>query len=125
MPLIGTGKSLTAAAIAENFKNNYRIIVLVKNKLLELNFKNELFTGNLKTTWNKKEEVRPFFTPVADLSYIYGTPVRPEGEERPAGSAGRTAAEEAGDRRRRGEGRCRARAQRGQRPPRQLLLSIY
>jgi len=46
-----------------------------------MNFKNELFTGNLKSTWNKKQEVRPFFTPVADLSYIYGTPVRPEGEE--------------------------------------------
>jgi hypothetical protein len=46
-----------------------------------MNFKNELFTGNLKSTWNKKDEVRPFFTPVADLSFVYGTPVRPEGEE--------------------------------------------
>ena len=46
-----------------------------------MDFKNELFTGNLKSTWNKKQEVRPFFTPVADLSYIYGTPVRPEEED--------------------------------------------
>uniref|UniRef100_A0A6C0LR06 Uncharacterized protein n=1 Tax=viral metagenome TaxID=1070528 RepID=A0A6C0LR06_9ZZZZ len=46
-----------------------------------MNFKNELFTGNLKTTWNKKQEIRPFFTPVADLSYIYGSPVRSEEEE--------------------------------------------
>lgn len=46
-----------------------------------MRFKNELFTGNLKDTWNKKQEVRPFFTPVADLSFIYGTPIRTEEEE--------------------------------------------
>lgn len=46
-----------------------------------MNRKNELFTGNLKTEWNKKQEVRPHFAPVADLSYIYGTPVRAETEE--------------------------------------------
>lgn len=46
-----------------------------------MNYKNELFTGNLKSTWNKKTEVRPHFTPVADLSFIYGTPVRPEEEK--------------------------------------------
>ena len=46
-----------------------------------MNYKNELFTGNLKSTWNKKTEVRPHFTPVADLSYIYGTPARVEEEK--------------------------------------------
>ena len=40
--------------------------------------KTELFTGNLRTDWKKKEEVRPHFTPVADMSYMYGTPVRRE-----------------------------------------------
>lgn len=46
-----------------------------------MNYKNELFTGNLKSSWNKKQEVRPHFTPVADMTYIYGTPVRPESED--------------------------------------------
>lgn len=39
---VGVGKTLTAISIAENFKRNYRIIVLIKNKNLELNFRNEL-----------------------------------------------------------------------------------
>lgn len=39
---VGVGKTLTAIAIAENFKEYYNILVLVKNKSLELNFKREL-----------------------------------------------------------------------------------
>ena len=38
----GTGKTMTAISIAENFKNDYKILVVVKNKLLVSNFKNEL-----------------------------------------------------------------------------------
>lgn len=39
---VGVGKTLSAISIAENFKDNYNIMVLVKNKSLELNFKKEL-----------------------------------------------------------------------------------
>lgn len=46
-----------------------------------MNYKNELFTGNLVSSWNKKQEVRPLFAPVADMSYVYGTPVRREEED--------------------------------------------
>lgn len=45
-----------------------------------MDFKNELFTGNFKQTWNKKKEMAPHFKPEANLSYIYGTPVRSEDE---------------------------------------------
>lgn len=38
----GLGKTLTAISIAEKFKKSYRIIVFVKNKILEANFKKEL-----------------------------------------------------------------------------------
>ena len=37
--------------------------------------KNELFTGNLKSTWNKKEEIRPHFKPMANMSHSWGTPI--------------------------------------------------
>ena len=40
-----------------------------------------LFTGNLTVEWRKKQEIPRLFEPVKDLSFIYGTPVRPEGEE--------------------------------------------
>ena len=43
--------------------------------------KKELFTGNLTTEWRQKQEVKTLFNPVADMSYVYGTPIRPEGEE--------------------------------------------
>jgi DNA replication protein DnaC len=39
---VGVGKTLTAISIAENFKENYSILILVKNKTIELNFRNEL-----------------------------------------------------------------------------------
>jgi superfamily II DNA or RNA helicase len=39
---VGLGKTLTAISIAEKFKNSNKIVVLVKNKLLEMNFKKEL-----------------------------------------------------------------------------------
>lgn len=39
---VGVGKTLSAISISENFKNNYNILVVVKNKLIELNFKKEL-----------------------------------------------------------------------------------
>lgn len=45
-----------------------------------IDYKNELFTGNLKT-WRDKEEVKPFFSPAASLTQAYGTPV-PSDEER-------------------------------------------
>lgn len=54
------------------------------NDLLDktgMNEKRELFTGNLTDTWHKKKEIPRMFTPVGDLSYVYGTPIRPEGEE--------------------------------------------
>ena len=41
----------------------------------------DLFTGNPVDYWKKKQEVGRHFEPVKDLAYIYGTPVRPEGEE--------------------------------------------
>ena len=45
-----------------------------------IDYKNELFTGNLKSTWNEKKEIKPHFVPTADISYMYGTPVRTEEE---------------------------------------------
>ena len=45
-----------------------------------MNYKNQLFTGNLRDTWNNKQEVQPHFKPEADLSHPYGTPVRSEEE---------------------------------------------
>ena len=41
----------------------------------------DLFTGNLIDDWKKKQEVGRFFPVFKDLSYIYGTPNRPEGVE--------------------------------------------
>ncbi len=46
-----------------------------------MNYKNELFTGNLKSTWNTKKEVEPLFSPMANLSHMYGTPVWSEEEK--------------------------------------------
>lgn len=45
-----------------------------------MNFKNELFTGNLKHTWNKKQESKPLFEPMTNLTHAYGTPVMSENE---------------------------------------------
>lgn len=39
---VGVGKTLSAISIAENFKKTYKIMVLIKNKSLELNFTNQL-----------------------------------------------------------------------------------
>mgnify|MGYP001605250221 FL=1 len=36
---VGVGKTLSAISIAENFKNTHNILILVKNKSLDLNFK--------------------------------------------------------------------------------------
>ena len=44
-----------------------------------VDFKNDLFTGNMKNTWIEKEN-NPLFSPMANLAHIYGTPVR-TGEE--------------------------------------------
>jgi superfamily II DNA or RNA helicase len=38
----GLGKTLSSIGIAENFKKHFKIIVFVKNKILELNFRKEL-----------------------------------------------------------------------------------
>lgn len=50
---VGTGKTLTSIAIAENFKNDYRIIVCLKNNNLVANYKQELL-NNLCTVYNKE-----------------------------------------------------------------------
>jgi len=39
---VGIGKSLLAITIAENFKKNYKILVVLKNETLIDSFKNEL-----------------------------------------------------------------------------------
>jgi hypothetical protein len=44
------------------------------------NFKRELFTGNLSTYYNKAEP-QPFFKPVRDMTWQYGTPIRSEEED--------------------------------------------
>lgn len=46
-----------------------------------MDYKKELFTGNLTSEWHKKNETPRFFPVTADNAYVYGTPVRPEGEE--------------------------------------------
>lgn len=50
---VGTGKTLTSIAIAENFKNDYKIIVCLKNNNLVANYKQELL-NNLCTVYNKE-----------------------------------------------------------------------
>ena len=40
-----------------------------------MDYKNELFTGNLSSTWKKKHEVNTLFAPT-EQSFVYGTPVR-------------------------------------------------
>lgn len=47
----------------------------------QMDHNRNLFTGNLMIEWRKKQEIPRLFEPFKDLSYIYGTPVRPEGEE--------------------------------------------
>lgn len=42
---VGLGKTRTAIAIAENFKKEFKILVLTKNELLENNFRNEIIYG--------------------------------------------------------------------------------
>lgn len=39
---VGVGKTLSAISICENFKNDYKIVVLTKNKNIERNFKKEI-----------------------------------------------------------------------------------
>jgi superfamily II DNA or RNA helicase len=41
----GLGKTLSSIGIAENFKKDYKIIIFVKNKILEINYRKELL-GN-------------------------------------------------------------------------------
>lgn len=50
---VGTGKTLTSIAIAENFKHDYKIIVCLKNNNLVTNYKQELL-NNLCTVYNKE-----------------------------------------------------------------------
>ncbi|AGC01897.1 hypothetical protein H012_gp566 [Acanthamoeba polyphaga moumouvirus] len=45
-----------------------------------MNYKNDLFTGNLKDTWNKKQEISPMFKPQGNLNHIYGAPIYTEEE---------------------------------------------
>lgn len=54
-------------------KNGYGTNDASRNTLM--NYKNELFTGNMKSTWQNKQESKPLFEPVKNLSYIYGTPI--------------------------------------------------
>lgn len=50
---VGSGKTLTSIAIAENFKNDYKIIVCLKNNNLVTNYKQELL-NNLCTVYSKE-----------------------------------------------------------------------
>jgi len=61
-----------------NTRNGYGTNDLHNDSVM--NYKNELFTGNIKNTWNKKKEVEPLFGPSLGLSYMYGTPIRTEEE---------------------------------------------
>ena len=45
-----------------------------------MNFKNDLFTGNMRDTYREKQENVPLFSPMANLSYICGTPNRTDEE---------------------------------------------
>jgi superfamily II DNA or RNA helicase len=57
--MTGLGKTLAAISIAENFKKDYKILVLVKNKLLENNFKNELLTKCSNYVYKENIKVSP------------------------------------------------------------------
>ena len=46
-----------------------------------VNFKNDLFTGVLKDTWLTKQENSPLFAPMANLTYMHGTPIRTTEEQ--------------------------------------------
>ena len=46
-----------------------------------MNYKNELFTGNLQNSWNKKREIQPHFSPCVNKTNIYGTQVRTDEEQ--------------------------------------------
>lgn len=59
---VGVGKTLTAISIAENFKNHYNILILTKNKNLELNFKKQL-TGICSNYFQNKEEYDIYYNP--------------------------------------------------------------
>lgn len=52
---VGVGKTLTAISIAENFKEYYRIIVVIKNKNLKFNFIKEL-TGGCSNYFKTRQE---------------------------------------------------------------------
>ena len=44
-----------------------------------MDYKNELFTGNIKS-WKNKKENKPLFKPVANLIHAYGMPIRSDEE---------------------------------------------
>lgn len=45
-----------------------------------MNYKNQLFSGNLRDTWKPKTEISPLFAPMKNLSHIQGAPVMSEDE---------------------------------------------
>lgn len=59
---VGVGKTLTGVSIAENFKNDYKILVIVKNEILEFNFRKEL-TGICSNYFKNKEEAKIYNDP--------------------------------------------------------------
>ena len=42
--------------------------------------KREIFTGDMKSTWKKKQETKPFFTPVNNAGFVYGNAVYDDNE---------------------------------------------
>lgn len=51
---VGSGKTLSAIKIAENFKDTYNIVIFVKNNYIELNFINEINRFSPSLITNKK-----------------------------------------------------------------------
>ena len=45
-----------------------------------VDYKNQLFTGNIRDTWNHRKEVGSMFAPMGSMHHPYGTPVMEESE---------------------------------------------
>lgn len=74
---VGVGKTLTAISIAENFKNDYNILVIVKNEALQLNFIKEL-TGICSNYFKNKEEYKIFHDPTHEKHIVIKNKVNKE-----------------------------------------------
>jgi len=80
--MTGLGKTLASISIAENFKNDYKILVIVKNKLLDLNFRNELILKcsnysieNMESkTSITKDDILKYLNKQINKYYTFNTP---------------------------------------------------